>query len=341
MSSKHFILLFVFPILIMSVGCGIFWDTVAAYDIAGNVSGRPTSASDTTLAKTITILFEELFEDINFAQRGWYDVTGGILSSSEHIPGNTKSFECRFLQGGQRCNGGGPSRHLFPETDSVYISFWIKYSPNWTGSNKPYHPHQFYLLTNQNSQWVGPAWTRLTAYIEENEGTPLLLIQDGQNIDKTKIGRNLLNLTESRAVAGCNGDSDVHGNGDCYRCGSEYCNGKGWKAGGIYFSNSPGPYHKNDWHHIEAYFRLNSILNGKGLADGVVKYWFDNELIIDHSDVMMRTAQYPEMKFNQLLLAPWIGDGSPVDQTFWVDNLIVATGRIDTTSPAAPTGVLR
>jgi hypothetical protein len=185
---------------------------------------------------------------------------------------------------------------------------------------------------------VGPAWTRLTGYIEENRGIPQLLIQDGQNIDKTQIGQNLLNLTEIRAVAGCNGDSDGHGKGDCYRCGSEYCNGKGWKAGGIYFSNEPGPYYKNAWHHVEAYFKLNSISNGKGLADGVVKYWFDNQLIIDHSDVMMRTGQYPEMKFNQFLLAPWIGDGSPVDQTFWIDNLIVATGRVGGSPTSPPIG---
>lgn len=290
---------------------------------------------------TAAVLLEELFEDTNFASRGWYDVTGGILSTSEHIPGSTKSFECRFLQRGQGCNGGAPGRHLFSETDSVYVSFWIKYSTNWRGSNKPYHPHQFYLLTNQNGQWVGPAWTRLTGYIEENGGTPLLLIQDGQNIDKTKVGRNLVSLTENRAVAGCNGDSDGHGKGDCYQCGSEFCNGKGWRASRVYFSDNPGPYYMNDWHHAEAYFKLNSISDAKGMADGVVEYWYDNQLIIDHRDVVMRTAQYPNMKFNQLLLAPWIGDGSPVDQTFWIDNLIVATGSLTDFSPPAPSTGLR
>jgi len=33
------------------------------------------------------------------------------------------------------------------------------------------------------------------------------------------------------------------------------------------------------------------------------------------------------MKFNQLLVAPYMGNGSPVDQRFWVDNLVVATDR--------------
>jgi len=40
--------------------------------------------------------------------------------------------------------------------------------------------------------------------------------------------------------------------------------------------------------------------------------------------VLMRTAQHADMKFNQFIIAPWIGDGSPIDQTFWLDDLVVA-----------------
>lgn len=273
------------------------------------------------------VLFQEPFEDTNYSSRGWYDTNGGLLSSTEHISGSTRSFECRFLQGSQKCSGGTPGRILFQETESVYMSYWIKHSTNWTGSNKPYHPHEFHLLTNQNDQGVGPSWTRLTAYIEDNEGIPLLAIQDGQNIDITKIGQNLVNVTETRSVAGCNGDSDGYGAGDCYQCGGEYCNGKSWKTGQVYFSDTPGPYYKGDWHQVEALIKLNSIVNGKGIRDGVLRYWYDGQLIIDRNDVVLRTGQYPNMKFNQLLLSPYIGDGSPVDQTFWIDNLVVETGR--------------
>jgi len=35
------------------------------------------------------------------------------------------------------------------------------------------------------------------------------------------------------------------------------------------------------------------------------------------------------MKFNQFIIAPWIGDGSPVDQTFWLDGLVVGNVRPD------------
>jgi hypothetical protein len=200
----------------------------------------------------------------------------------------------------------------------------------------PWDHHEFYILTNQNAVYAGPAWTHLTAYIEQNHGVPRLAIQDGQNIDETKMGQNLVDITEYRAVAGCNGDSDGYGNGSCYPCDSVHCNGKGWKSDTIYFSETPGPYYKNDWHRIEAYFKLNSILNGKGVADGVLKYWFDGQLIINHEDVVIRTGQYPNMKFNQFVLGPWIGDGSPVDQSFWIDNLLIATSQPDNLPPAPP-----
>jgi hypothetical protein len=162
---------------------------VPSPQMAEDVSIQSSQASATTGAGTATVLLEESFEDTNFELRGWYDVKGGTHSTSEHVPGSTKSFECRFSKGGQSCNGGVPGRYSFTETDSVYVSYWINHSANWTGSKKPYHPHEFYLLTNQNSPWAGPAWSRLTAYIEENGGIPQLLIQDGQNIDKTKFAR--------------------------------------------------------------------------------------------------------------------------------------------------------
>jgi len=276
------------------------------------------------------ILFQENFEDTDFASRGWYDALKGNITSAEHIEGSGHSLECKFLKGERGPEGGTPGRHLFEETNEVYLSFYVKYSANYTGSNKPYHPHEFHFITNENSKWVGPAYTHLTTYIEQNEGEPLLAIQDGQNIDEDNIGVDLTNITENRAVAGCNGDGDGYGEGDCYLNGGVHWNGKQWRSGNKYFSDNPGKYYKNDWHFIEVYFKLNSIVDGKAIPDGVVKYWYDGEALIDHEDVMLRTGQFPNMKFNQFLIAPYIGDGSPIEQTMWIDDLTVATSRVNT-----------
>jgi hypothetical protein len=289
-------------------------------------SNKPSSKLNQLKSKSV--FFEELFEDNNFSDRGWYDNKNLTLSNKEHIPGSKSSVKFHFKKGAKTPASGSAIRHKFPETKSVYISYYVKYSKNWEGSNKSYHPHEMYLLTNKDGEWTGPAYTHLTAYIEQNEGEPLLAIQDGKNIDEAKINVDLTGKTENRAVTGCNGNSDGTGKSQCYRVGNVHWNGKNWRAGSIYFSDLPGDKYKNDWHFVEAFFRLNSIIDGKGVADGAVKYWFDGKLIISHENILLRTGMHPNMRFNQFLVGPWIGDGSPVEQTMWIDNLTVARNRV-------------
>jgi hypothetical protein len=280
------------------------------------------------------VLFQEGFEDGSFSARGWYDDTSPVLSSTEHATGSTKSLQCHFSKGAITPDNLGTSMRMkFAETDSVYVSYDIKHSSNWVGSGVAYHPHEFYLLTNLDGDWSGLSYTHMTAYIEENAGEPLMRIQDGMNIDTANIGKDLTGVTENRAVAGCNGDSDGYGAGECYPSGSVYWNGKQWKTSQIYFSDSAGPYYKGDWHHVDAYFKMNSIVNGKAAKDGIVQYWLDGKLILNYTNVVIRTGQHPNMKFNQFLIGPYIGVGSPVDQSFWVDNLLVSTGSQSQLAP--------
>jgi hypothetical protein len=185
------------------------------------------------------------------------------------------------------------------------------------------------FMTNEEDQYAGPSFTHLTTYVEDsyqNGGIPVLQIQDGVNIDQTRIGVDLTNVTENRAAAGCNGNTDGYSTG-CYILGSAYDNEKKFMAAQPAFLPNPGPGYKGDWHFVEAYFQLNSIQNGKGVADGIARYWMDGTLVIDRSNVLFRTGVHASMRFNQFLVAPYIGDGSPVDQTMWVDDLTVATAK--------------
>lgn len=274
-----------------------------------------------------TVLFQEDFEDANFQSRGWYDNANPRLSSVERIANSTKSLEFYFAKGDITPANGKAMRKKFQESESVYIKYYVKYSANWEGSNVRYHPHEFYLLTNKDGDWTGPAYTRLTVYLEQNEGKALIAIQDGVNVDVANIGKDLTNVTEKRGVAGCNGDSDGYGKGDCYASGNNYRNGKKWQPINVTFSDAKGPNYKNDWHMIEAYVKLNSIANGKAVRDGIIQYWFDGKSILDYRNVVFRTGLHPDIKFNQFIIGPYIGVGSPVNQTFWVDNLLVATGK--------------
>jgi hypothetical protein len=285
---------------------------------------------------TGTILFQEGFEDANLSSRGWYDNTTPKLSSVEHATNSTKSLEFHFAKGAILPDNGSTMRKIFQETDSVYFSYYVKYSSNWEGSNVAYHPHEFYLLTNKDTEWTGPGYTRMTVYVEQNEGRPQVGIQDGVNVDLANIGKDLTSLTESRAVAGCNGDNDGYGTGECYASGATYRNGKMWPAGQVMFSDTKGPNYKSDWHLIEVYVKLNSLADSKAVKDGVLQYWFDGNPVFDYKNVVYRTAQHPDMKFNQFIIGPYIGVGSPVDQTFWVDNLIVATGKVGSPQLSPP-----
>jgi hypothetical protein len=277
-----------------------------------------------------TVLVQEGFNDTSFSARGWYDGAVAITTAQKYS--GAAAMECQFAVGATKCSAGGPSRHLFTDSDSMYVSFYIKHSANWVGSGVAYHPHMFVFLTNLDTNFVGPAYTYFTGYIEQNSGIPKMGFQDAKNIDETRVGQDLTNITEQRSVAGCNGDSDGYGPGDCYRSGTVHNNGKMWTAGQVYFDNTPGsPRYKGDWHLVEAYFRLNSVANGIGVRDGVLQMWYDGVLIIDAQNAVLRTGARPTMKFRQFQISPYIGVGSPVAQTYWVDDLLIATAR-----PAVP-----
>ena len=68
---------------------------------------------------------------------------------------------------------------------------------------------------------------------------------------------------------------------------------------------------------------------GKPNADGIVWGWFDGRLVVDRRDVVLRSSDFPKMKFNQFLLTPYFGPGLlPHEQTLWIDELAVGTKRL-------------
>jgi len=261
------------------------------------------------------IFIRESFDDAKLAARGWYDHPAPLLSPG--VAGT--AIEYRFNNGATKPTAGSPLRRKFGPSDSIYLTYRVRYSSNWLGSGRPYHPHEFHFLTTLDGDWTGLSFTHLTVYIEENGGVPLVAIQDGLNVDQGKVGANLTGSTERRAVAGCNGSADGYPD-NCYRAAEGFVNEKKWKAPSRLFGDDA-------WHTVEAYVRLNSIRDGKSVNDGVIQYWFDKRLVIDHANVLFRTAANASMQFNQFIIAPYIGDGSPIAQSFWVDDLTVANGR--------------
>ncbi len=286
-----------------------------------------------------TILFQEKFDDSNFTARGWYDGSQGTISSSEHATGSTSSFECAFAVGATSCTNGKPARHPLTASETVYLSFWIKFSANWVGSGKAYHPHMFHFINDLDTDYVGPAHTYLTTYTEVVSGAAMLALQDSKNDDLNCLLKNdgsfvgcngnfqTYPFTENRSVCACNGIvGDLDGK-DCFDNGNgTWYSSRSWRSQNA-FVDSAGANYKNDWHFVEVYFQMNSIQGGKGVPDGKIRWVQDGKMLISYDQILMRTNAHATLKFNQFAMLPYIGDGSPVAQSFWVDDMTVATAR--------------
>ena len=161
-----------------------------------------------------------------------------------------------------------------------------------------------HFMTTQNHKYHGPAGSHLTVYIEPQNGKLRLAAQDIQNKDQPH------GLTQGPLKGGYNGR----------------------------FYDSQEVLFKDDaWHCVEAMFQLNSLdlKADKPNADGIVRGWFDGKLVIDKTDVVLRTTDFPRMKFNQFLLTPYFGPGLlPHAQTLWLDELAVGTKRLGPLPPS-------
>jgi len=243
------------------------------------------------------VLFQEAFEDSHLLQRGWYDGDKFTISNKEPFAGKG-CVEYHWKPGTQSPDSSSGIRHLFEPSDTVYARFYLKLSKGWGWSGRSYHPHLMHFLTTENDKFRGPANSHLTMYIEPCNGKLRLGATDMQNAD-TPHG-----LTQGPLQGGYNGR--------------------------LYDSNAV-LFNDNRWHCVEALFRLNTLdlKADKPNADGVVRGWFDGKLVVDRSDVVLRSPDFPKMKFNQFLLTPYFGPGLlPHEQSLWIDELIVGTRRL-------------
>lgn len=242
------------------------------------------------------VLFHESFEDSRLLERGWYDGSRFTISDAQPHAGKG-CIEYRWDAGSTSPASSTGMRRLFEASDTVYLRFAIRLSKNWGWSGRPYHPHMMHFMTTENGKYHGPAASHLTVYIEPCNGRLRLATQDIQNKDAPH------GLTQGPLRGGYNGQ---------------------------FYDSQERLFDDDDWHQVEVLFQLNSLdLDaGRPNADGIVRGWFDGKLVIDQTDVVLRSTDFPEMKFNQFLLTPYFGPGLlPHEQTLWIDDLTVGTKR--------------
>lgn len=242
------------------------------------------------------VRFSESFEDTKLAKRGWYD--GSQFRIVDEAVAGEGCIEYEWIDGEAKVQGSSPMRRLFEPTDQIAIRFYMKLSKGWGWSGRKYHPHLTHFLTTENSKWHGPAASHLTLYIEPVAGKLRLAAQDIQNA-KSPHG-----LTQGPLRGGYNG---------------------------TFFDSQEQLFRDDQWHCVEAFFKLNTLdlVNDRPNRDGIVRGWFDGKLVIERADVILRSTDFPNMKFNQFLMAPYFGAGLlPHAQKLWIDELAVGTTRI-------------
>ena len=243
-----------------------------------------------------SLLFNENFDDAEITTRDWYDGTGIRIAGDSKAGKGCIEYEWKGPD--SKVSGSSSVRHLFEPTDRVGIRFYLKLSEGWSWTGRDYHPHLINVLTTENSRWWGPAASHLTLYVEPQNGKLRLAAQDIQN-------KNMPHgLTQGPLKGGYNGT----------------------------FYDSPNELFTDDeWHCVEAYFQLNTLdlANDLPNRDGIMRGWFDGKLVTEHTDVVLRSTDFPDMKFNQFLLAPHFGpDLLPHPQKLWIDELSVSTEPI-------------
>jgi hypothetical protein len=246
-------------------------------------------------ADPAAVLFTESFDDARLADRGWYDLTGTRIV--EDAKAGRGCIEFEWTAGSGNVKGSSAMRRLFEPTDRVHLRYYLKLSKGFGWSGRNYHPHLSHFMTTENGKWAGPAASHLTTYTEPVGGRLRLALQDIQNKDAPH------GLTQGPLRGGYNGQ----------------------------FYDSPDVLFGDDqWHLVEAYFQLNTLAlaadNPK--RDGIVRGWFDGKLVVEKTDVVLRTTDFPNMKFNQFLLMPYFGPGLlPHAQKLWIDELSIGVAR--------------
>lgn len=316
--------------------------TATARDSAGNqqtstaiqlsVNNGSGSGSGDSPVPPEAILFSESFDDTNFAGRGWYDNSGAqIIDQTQYAPagGSTSSVKYHFNQGATMPDSGGSVRHKFTGSESVYVEYWVKYSSGYQGSGVSSHPHEFFLLSDADADYTSPNYSEFQVKIEQNNLAPRVIFRDDKAVNTTlgTLPINLVTTTEDRSIHGCNGEQDGYQT-DCYQSNGKWYNSK-------HFLHTSSVISDNTWHKIGVFIKLNTVSGNTTNADGILKYWLDDTLIFDYSNIVMRTSHRPTIKLDKFGIAPYIGVGSPIDQTMWVDELLIASEYPGQSSPIA------
>jgi hypothetical protein len=271
-----------------------------------------------------TLLFSESFENDSWSSRGWYDGTNSTGTASNGYSGSALRWE--GASAATKPTGFSTIRNnLSQAVDEFLIEYYVKYDSGWQGSRQTYHPHLMHILSSDDTSYQGFAASNSNLYFESLSDTsspytnyPIIAHQD--LVRAVSDTNDLTDITEARSANECDTPYEETGatNGVCYASGDNWYSSNTWKSQGISIPES-------DWVKITAYIKTNTFTAGVANFDGIMKLWVNDSLAIESNTVLYAAGGYEGATWNKIALAPWIGDGSPVNQTMWLDELEIWT----------------
>lgn len=293
---------------------------VACYDAAANWGSDSITVNYTPQS---TLLFSESFSDASFSARSWYDNTthGSVVSGG--VSGNRLRWA--WTSGQSLPTNGAAMRKKFTPTDSLHVEFYVNFATGWRGSQQTYHPHMITIPSDLDDDYAALASNYLNTYIEfiSDVGSPYTIrpafaIQDSLRVNASygTPPLDIVSATENRSACYCNTPVTAPATGVCYDDG-----------GGGYYSatlaKGTRAVSTNLWHKVNVYLKMNTISGNVGQRDGVYVMLVDGVRVLEKYDMLYRTNQDATKKWGQFVLSPWIGDGSPITQTMYIDELKV------------------
>lgn len=271
-----------------------------------------------------TLLFSESFEDNTWSARGWYDGTNSTGTESGGYSGNGLKWE--WASAATNPTGFSTIRsYLSQATDEFLVEYYVKYDSGWQGSGAAYHPHLIHIISSEDTEYQGFSASNSSLYIESTVNTsspytnfPVIAHQD--LLRAVSDTNDLTGTTETRSANNCDTPYALTGAsiGTCYASGDNWYSANNWISQSVSIPN-------NEWAKITAYVKMNSFTSGVGNFDGIMRLWVNDNLAIDSETVLYAAGAYEGSTWDKIALAPWIGDGSPITQTMWLDELSIWT----------------
>jgi len=129
---------------------------------------------------------------------------------------------------------------------------------------------------------------------------------------------DLTSTTETRSANHCNTPYTLSGATayDCYDHSGNYFSANWWVASSVTIP-------ADTWTKVTAHVKMNTFTDGTGNFDGIMRLWVGDQLAIESTTVLYAAGAYQGTTWNKVVLAPYIGDGSPVTQTMRLDELSI------------------